>query len=70
MSYTRTTISIPKHVLTLGQKRAAEFRMSFSDYIARLIDRDAREGSKTITIVSEDAGHYPGKKRGQNGRAH
>jgi hypothetical protein len=61
VKYTRTTISIPKHVLEIGQARAARFRLSLSELIARLIEEEARAGRDTITIVAEEPPAYPPK---------
>ena len=55
MKYTRTTISLPADILKAGQERAAEFRLSFSDYLARLIDLDRRGGRRILTIVATEA---------------
>jgi hypothetical protein len=53
VKYTRTTISIPEHLLTLGQNRAGQFRLSFSEYLTRLIEEEARLKRTTLTLVAE-----------------
>jgi hypothetical protein len=60
MKYARATISIPKDVHEIGKTRAKEFRLSFSAYLARLIEDDARSHSKTLTLVSESRGKTRG----------
>lgn len=62
VKYTRTTISIPEHVLEIGQERAAQFRLSFSDYLARLVEEESKSRRKTLTILAEDPAHYQTSK--------
>ena len=65
--YTRTTISIPPHVLEAGKARAAQFRLSFSDYLTRLVEEEARAMRSTLTIVAEEPAtdYAPAFKRQQ-----
>ena len=56
--YVRTTISIPPHVLQAGKERASRFRLSFSDYLARLVEEEARSLREHLTIVAEPAQPY------------
>lgn len=37
-----TSISLPPHILAMGEKRAREENRSFSNYVSMLIDKDAR----------------------------
>jgi hypothetical protein len=69
VKYTRATISIPKDLHEIGKARAKEFRLSFSAYLARLVEDDARSESKTLTLVSEGHGKYKTRKSRTDPRA-
>ena len=60
--YVRTTISLPAHILEIGQTRAAKFRLSFSEFIARLVEEEARTKRSTMAIIAEDDPGYPVQK--------
>ncbi|MES2571459.1 MAG: hypothetical protein V4710_15570 [Verrucomicrobiota bacterium] len=51
MSMVRTTVSLPETVMDSGKERAAGWRMSFSEYVARLIEEDVASGRTEIVLV-------------------
>lgn len=58
MAHIRKTISLPKEILEMGKERARQFRLPFSQHLARLIEDDYRSGKKVIMIVSEESAQY------------
>jgi hypothetical protein len=57
-TYAQKMISLQKDVLKMGLERAGQFRLPFSQYIARLIEKDYRTGERVITIVAKESTEY------------
>lgn len=58
MPHIRKTVSLSKEVIDMAKERARQFRLPFSQHIARLIEEDYRSGKKVIMIVSEESPRY------------
>lgn len=51
-------ISLPAEVVAMGKERARQFRIPFSQHVARLIREDYESGKQTIMIVAEASPRY------------
>ncbi len=71
----KKSVSFPGSLLRAAEQRARSLGCPLSAYIQYLMRDDLHRKSPGLMLVAEDTPEYPapnrpGKKRGQNGRAH
>lgn len=58
MARIRKTICLSKEILEMAKERASQFKIPFSQHLARLIEEDYRSGKKIIVIRAEETPRY------------
>jgi hypothetical protein len=54
VKYVRKMVSMPEETVSKGKKRASQFKLPFSRYVADLIERDYRSGERMIMIMVDE----------------